>query len=178
MCYTRESFICMWAKTWRNPTTASHSRLWARLCWFPVHGPWVNTPIMWAATFQETSRLVERQVNFQTNVLYIFKQRAKRQMLLYLRAHMIIQETHYDYNVLYYAMETDLPVCTQSVCWRPVWPLGWPWRSCVGHVHQSHPSLSSTSRSHWLTPTAWHRNIFLAHELNSFKDKILWQIKD
>lgn len=38
-CLTWESFICMWAKTWRKPTTASHKRLWARLCWFPVHGP-------------------------------------------------------------------------------------------------------------------------------------------
>lgn len=36
---TWESFICMLANTWRNPTTASHSLLWARLCWFPMQGP-------------------------------------------------------------------------------------------------------------------------------------------
>lgn len=30
----------MWANTCRNPTTASQRRLCARLCWFPVQGPW------------------------------------------------------------------------------------------------------------------------------------------
>ena len=39
-CFTWDSFICMLAKTCRKPTTASHSLLWARLCWFPIHGPW------------------------------------------------------------------------------------------------------------------------------------------
>lgn len=38
-CPTCDSFICMWANTWRKPTTASQSRLWARLCWLPVQGP-------------------------------------------------------------------------------------------------------------------------------------------
>lgn len=37
---TCASFIIMWAKTWRNPTIASHSLLWARDCWLPVQGPW------------------------------------------------------------------------------------------------------------------------------------------
>lgn len=37
---TWDSFICMWANTWRKPTTASHSLLCARLCWLPVHGPY------------------------------------------------------------------------------------------------------------------------------------------
>lgn len=36
---TWDSFICMWANTWRKPTTASHSLLCARLCWLPVQGP-------------------------------------------------------------------------------------------------------------------------------------------
>lgn len=36
---TWESFICILAKTWRKPTTASHSLLWARLCWLPMQGP-------------------------------------------------------------------------------------------------------------------------------------------
>lgn len=38
--HTWDNFICMLANTCRKPTTASHSRLWARLCWFPMHGPW------------------------------------------------------------------------------------------------------------------------------------------
>lgn len=37
---TCDNFICMLAKTCKKPTTASHSLLWARLCWFPMHGPW------------------------------------------------------------------------------------------------------------------------------------------
>lgn len=36
---TWDSFICMFAKTCKKPTTASHSLLWAKLCWFPIHGP-------------------------------------------------------------------------------------------------------------------------------------------
>lgn len=36
---TWDSFICILAKTWRKPTTASHSLLWARLCWLPMQGP-------------------------------------------------------------------------------------------------------------------------------------------
>lgn len=38
--HTCASFIIMWAKTWRKPTIASHSLLWARDCWLPLHGPW------------------------------------------------------------------------------------------------------------------------------------------
>lgn len=38
--HTWDNFICMLAKTCKNPTTASHSLLWAKLCWFPMHGPW------------------------------------------------------------------------------------------------------------------------------------------
>ena len=37
---TWDSFICMLANTCKKPTTASHSLLWAKLCWFPIHGPW------------------------------------------------------------------------------------------------------------------------------------------
>ena len=36
-----ESFNWSWAKTWRKPTTASHKREWARVTWFPWHGPWM-----------------------------------------------------------------------------------------------------------------------------------------
>ena len=43
MC-TCASFIIMWAKTWRNPTIASHSLLWLSDCWLPVHGPWREKP--------------------------------------------------------------------------------------------------------------------------------------
>lgn len=43
--FTWDSFICICAKTCRKPTTASHRRLWARLCWFPVQGPWNHTAI-------------------------------------------------------------------------------------------------------------------------------------
>lgn len=57
--------------------------------------------------------------------------------------------------------KTDWPVCTLWVCWRPVWLLRWSWRSCVARVHQSQPSLSSTSRSHSLTPGVWHRWIYI-----------------
>lgn len=42
--HTCASFIIMWAKTWRNPTMASHSLLCARDCWLPVHGPWQEKP--------------------------------------------------------------------------------------------------------------------------------------
>jgi hypothetical protein len=41
--FTCDNFICMFAKTCRKPTTASHNLLWARLCWFPMHGPWNKT---------------------------------------------------------------------------------------------------------------------------------------
>ena len=40
--FTWDSFICMWANTWRKPTTASQSLLWAKLCWLPVQGPWAR----------------------------------------------------------------------------------------------------------------------------------------
>lgn len=40
VCGTCASFIIMWAKTWRKPTMASHSLLWASDCWLPVQGPW------------------------------------------------------------------------------------------------------------------------------------------
>lgn len=43
---TWESFICMLANTWRKPTTASHSLLWARLCWFPMQGPYGEKDIL------------------------------------------------------------------------------------------------------------------------------------
>lgn len=119
----------MWAKTWRKPTTASHRRLWARLCWFPLHGPWMNTPILWAV--------------LQLYVKYFILRRSSPNAL-----------NTYDTITHYW------PVCTQWGCWRPVWPLRWPWRSFVVRVHQSHPSPSSTSRSHWLTPAVWHRKIF------------------
>lgn len=39
---TWDNFICMWANTCRKPTTASHKRLCAKLCWLPVHGPYNN----------------------------------------------------------------------------------------------------------------------------------------
>lgn len=137
--YTWESFICICAKTWRNPTTASHRRLWARLCWFPVHGPCVNTLTVWAASLKQTSRFAERQVSFQIN--NIIWQRAR--------------SDDYTWNTLDTITcngKKGWPVCTQWACWKPVWPLWWPWRSCVDRVHRSHPCLSSTSRSHWLTP--------------------------
>lgn len=44
---TWESFICMLANTCKKPTTASHSLLWARLCWFPIHGPWGQNGRRW-----------------------------------------------------------------------------------------------------------------------------------
>lgn len=78
--------------------------------------------------------------------LHHFKHGTERQLL------------EYTWNIMMlHHVKPDGPVCTQWACWRPVWPLRWLWRSCVARVHQLHPSLSSTSRSHWLTPELWHR---------------------